>query len=181
MKKDKERTRDRKFVVQFSGLSMGRHEFDFQVDDSFFEQFSNSEISKGDFTVRLELLKQSTMLVLDFDIRGSVNVECDRCSEAFDLHVEGQSRLIVKIGNEDFEEESDIIVIPSTESEIDVSHSIYEYIILSLPQRRVHPVDKKGRSGCDPETIKKLEKVLLKEEKKRTDPRWDKLKKLKFK
>jgi hypothetical protein len=45
----------------------------------------------------------------------------------------------------------------------------------------VHP-DKKGKNSCNKEMLKKLEEIALKEEEeKRTDPRWEKLKQLKFK
>lgn len=178
MKKDNSRSR---FVIQFAGLAIGRHDYNFEISDPFFKDFENSEIENGTFSIHVELLKQSTMLVLDFSVSGVTNVLCDRCSENFDLEVEGRNRLIVKLGAEDFEEESDIVSIPLTESEIDISQYVYEYIILSLPKRRVHPENKKGRSGCNPETLKKLEKISVKEKNKKTDPRWEKLRSLKIK
>jgi len=56
---------------------------------------------------------------------------------------------------------------------------LYEFIHLALPIRRVHPLDKNGKVDCNPEMIKKLNKLLITEEKQNnTDSRWDKLKKL---
>lgn len=181
MRKDKDRAKSRQFVIHFAGLEIGRHKFDFEVHDSFFKDFENSEVENGNFSVIVDLLKQSTMLVLDFELVGITKTICDRCSEELNLKVEGKNRLIVKLGNDDFEEESDIVSIPLTDSEIDIAQYVYEYIILSLPQRRVHAEIKMGKSGCNPETLKKLEKVLSKEKKKQIDPRWEKLKTLKIK
>ena len=181
MKKEKDQAKNNRFVIQFASLSIGGHNFEFEINDSFFKEFENSEIDNGNFSVKIELLKQSTMLVLDFSAEGITNTLCDRCSENFDLSVQGKNKLIVKLGTDDFEEESDIVSIPLTDSELDVAQYIYEYIILSLPKRRIHPENKKGKSSCNPETLKKLEKILLKEKKKTIDPRWEKLKSLKIK
>jgi uncharacterized metal-binding protein YceD (DUF177 family) len=50
---------------------------------------------------------------------------------------------------------------------------------MTIPIRRVHPLDKNGKIGCNPEMIKKLNELLIDEEKEdNTDPRWDELKKL---
>jgi uncharacterized metal-binding protein YceD (DUF177 family) len=172
----------REFVIQFGGLSLGTHNYEFEISDKFFSFFESPEINNGKFKVDLELQKQSTMLVLKFFINGSTNVMCDRCSDEFDMKVEGGQHLIVKLGDEDFGDNDEIVSVPLNESEFDVSRYIYEFIVLSLPQRRIHPDIKKGRTGCNEEVLKKLEQIAVKEsEKKKADPRWDKLKELKFK
>jgi uncharacterized protein len=59
---------------------------------------------------------------------------------------------------------------------LDLRQQIYEFIMLALPIKRVHPADKKGKSTCDPVMLKKLEELIIEE--KENDPRWDELKKL---
>jgi uncharacterized metal-binding protein YceD (DUF177 family) len=49
--------------------------------------------------------------------------------------------------------------------------------MLALPIKRVHPLDKNGKSMCDPAMLKELEELIIEEEKE-NDPRWDELKKL---
>ena len=182
MKKTKDHPLGKEFVIQYAGLSIGIHDFEFEAGDKFFKVFESTEIENGKFNIDLELTKQSTMLILNFSIKGTTNVLCDRCSDPFDLEVEGQQRLIVKFGDEDFGDNDEIISLPLSESELDVSRYIYEFIVLSLPQRRVHPDLKNGKTGCNKAVLKKLEEIALKEEEeKKTDPRWDKLKSLKFK
>ena len=181
MKNDKGNKAGREFVIPFGGLSAGIHHFEFEIKDKFFTYFEGSEIDNGKFNVDLELNKQSSMLALKFNIKGSTMVMCDRCSDEFEMMVEGEQRLIIKLGDDDFGDNDEIISVPAAENEYDVSGNIYEYIILSLPQRRVHP-DKKGKNSCNKAVLKKLEEIALKEEEeKKTDPRWDKLKDLKFK
>jgi uncharacterized protein len=67
--------------------------------------------------------------------------------------------------------------MPVDEHELDMKQYFYEYILLALPIKRVHPDDKNGNSTCDPEMLKKLKEHIISEEVE-SDPRWDELKKL---
>jgi uncharacterized metal-binding protein YceD (DUF177 family) len=174
----------RDYIIQFAGLGLGKHDYEFEVKDEFFDDLDYSEIKQGSVAVKLELLKQSQMMVLEFNIGGTVKAECDLCTGEFDLGIDGQYRLIVKVGgHETGDEDDDIITIAANEHELDISQYIYEYIILSLPIKRVHPADDKGNSTCDKEVLKKLENFLVEEEKEeeeKTDPRWNGLKNIKL-
>jgi uncharacterized metal-binding protein YceD (DUF177 family) len=79
------------------------------------------------------------------------------------------------------DDDPDILSLPSDEYELDLKQHFYDYINLALPIKRVHPVDRNGKSTCDPLMIKKLREHLVEEEaeEKQNDPRWDELKKLK--
>jgi uncharacterized protein len=166
------------FIIQFASLPVGKHEYSFKVKDSFFEQFDHSEIRKGDFTVKIELQKQTMMLLLAFTIKGKAMVECDRCGDEFLLKVEGEQSLIVKLDGEDMDDNDEIVSLSSSVNEMDVTSFIYEYIILSLPLRRTHP-GKTGKNACNPEVIQKLEEIAVHSEASE-DPRWKALKNIKL-
>jgi uncharacterized protein len=172
----------KEYIIQFVGLPVGKHEYEFKVTDKFFEDLEFSEIKRGNITVDLTLLKQSTMMSLEFKISGTVKVNCDLCTEEFDLPVAGDYKLIVKVGGSDtMDEDDDIITVAANEHELNVKQYIYEYIILSLPIKRVHPPDKNGKSTCNPEMLEKVKKYLVDKEKgEDTDPRWDGLKNIKL-
>ena len=173
----------KEYIIQFVGLSVGEHLYEFNITDSFFENLDYSEIKQGNITVLLKLLKQSTMMVLNFEISGTVKMNCDRCAAEFDLPINGNYKLIVKIGgNDSTGEDDDIITIAANEHELDLSQYIFEYITLSLPIKRVHPDNKKGKSNCDKEMLKKLDQFIIEEEKdeEKTDPRWNGLKNIKL-
>ena len=175
--------KDKTYIIPFVGLSIGKHLYQYEIGDTFFEQIEYSEVKKGKIKVDLTLNKQSTMLLLDFSIKGEINIPCDRCNEDFNLPVKSKHQLVVKTGGEQVANtEDDMIFVSSTDSEIDISHCLYEYIILSLPIKRVHPDDAEGESTCDKEVMKKLRKYSIKEEKKNSsiDPRWEKLANLKL-
>lgn len=172
----------KEYIIQFVGLPVGKHEYEFKVTDKFFDDLEYSEIKQGNINVDLTLLKQSSMMSLEFKISGTVKVNCDLCTAEFDLPITGDYKLIVKVGGSDTgDEDDDIITVAANEHELDVRQYIYEYIILSLPIKRVHPLDKNGNSTCDPEMLEKVRKYLVDKEKdEKTDPRWDGLKNIKL-
>ncbi len=172
----------KEYIIQFVSLPLGENKFEFKVTDKFFENLDYSEIKQGNITVNLNLLKQSQMMILQFEISGTTKMICDLCATEFDFPFEGQYKLIVKVGGaDDDNEDDDIITIAANEHQLDLSQYIYEYITLSLPIKRTHPLDKKGKPTCDKEMLKKVKKYLTKEEKQEeTDPRWDGLKNIKL-
>ncbi|MFI5150441.1 MAG: YceD family protein [Bacteroidia bacterium] len=168
-----------KHIIQFAGLPVGKHDFVFELDDAFFASFEHSEITKGKFAVHIGLQKQATMLVLNFQMKGQAILECDRCGDDMTMPMEGELNLIVRLGGEGSEESDEIIVLPASANEIDVSALMYEHIILSLPLRRTH-TGKTGKNACNPEVIKKLKQISVHSEAV-PDPRWKDLKKIKLK
>jgi uncharacterized protein len=165
----------RHFIIPFSGLKVGNHTFNFEIDDKFFEHFDYSEIRKGRLHVDCLLDKQVRMMVLYFDINGIVRIPCDRCAEEFDQPIYGSQKLIVKFGTDHKEESEDILVITEKEHELDISQFLYEYIHLMLPFKNVHGTDENGNSLCNPEVIR----YIIEKEEHPVDPRWEALQKLK--
>lgn len=164
------------YLLAFAGLKNGEHHFDYQIDETFFEDFPESEIRRADIHVHLTLEKQENMLILSFQIDGFATVVCGRCLDEFPFPIEKQETLIVKFG-QDYEEPSDdVIVVPSTEHAIDLHQHIYEYIMLAFPIRLIHPDNADGTSGCDPEMIERLESM---KKNRAADPRWEALTQLK--
>ena len=167
------------FIISFKGLKEERHSFDFNIDKEFFEKFEESEIREGNLSAIVEMDKKSSHLDLFLQISGTVMISCDRCLEMFPYTINSKNRLIVKFEKEISKEDPDIIYLPPEEYELDLRQHLYEFIHLALPIRRVHPSDKTGTTGCDPEMIKKLNELLIDEDRQnKEDPRWEELKKL---
>jgi uncharacterized metal-binding protein YceD (DUF177 family) len=164
----------KEFVIPFFGLKIGKHEFDFQIGQAFFEAFENSEITRSEILVRLELEKSTNMLILQFEAEGSFESACDRCALPIDVPFTASERVIVKFGDEAYEETDEIILLSHDTHEIDVAHRIYEMILLNLPLKRVHEDIK----DCDPSVIERLS-IDKSSEEEPIDPRWEALKKLK--
>lgn len=171
----------KQFTIQFASLEPGSYDFNFSIDNKFFEKFSESEITQGKLNALIELQKQARMLIINFKINGIVRLTCDRCLDEFDQNIETEKRLIVKFGTETKEETDEIMTIPESEHSINVAQFIYEFIHLDLPTKRVHPDDEKGISHCNKEIINKLEEYKNTDNAiEEVDPRWESLKKIKF-
>jgi uncharacterized protein len=165
------------YTIGIGGLKEGRHKFDFEIDNKFFESFGESEIKEGTLSADIELEKRSSHMDLLIKISGTVKVCCDRCLEMFFYPVGCENRLLVKFGRKIDDEDPDIISLPADEHELDLQQFLYEYIYLALPIKRVHPDDADGKSTCDPAMLQKLNELIVEEENDH-DPRWDELKKL---
>lgn len=171
---------NKEFLIPFAGLKQGKHQFEFQINKTFFEAFEFDEYNDADIKVDLTLDKKITMLELSFKHGGTVNVPCDISNEDFDLPVKGKLDLIVKFGDEYNDDNDEMLVLPHGEFQVDVAQYIYEMIVLSVPFKREHPGIKDGTVAAD--IVEKLNELSPgeepKEEEKSTDPRWDELKKL---
>jgi uncharacterized metal-binding protein YceD (DUF177 family) len=166
------------FVIPFGGLKPGKHQFEFEIDESFFKHFEYSQVKQGQIHVHADLEKEETLLVFSFRLEGMVVVTCDLCNEPLEAEVKGTEQLIVKFGPDYHEESETVQVIPEGDKKIDLSPFLYEYVHLLLPVRRVHPPDAEGNPSCDPEILKRMDTRPASVE---TDPRWDVLKQLKTK
>ena len=165
----------KEYIVSFADLKIGEHCFDFHVDGAFFEKFPESEILRANVNVSLVLDKEESMLVLHFDINGSVEISCDRCLDEFRFPIKTKEKMIVKFGKEYQELSDDIIVIPAKTHHIDLQQHIYEYIMLSIPMQRIHPDLSNGESGCSRAMLTHLNTVNNTH---KADPRWDALRNL---
>jgi uncharacterized metal-binding protein YceD (DUF177 family) len=170
------------FLIPFVGLKLGKHSFEYQINNTFFENFDYNEYENSEIKVNLVFDKKSTHLELNFKHKGFVNVPCDATGEMFDLPIKGKIRLIIQFGEEFNNDNEELLILPHGEFQINISQYIYEMIVLSVPQRRVHPGINDGTLKS--EALDKLKELRVKEVKKDnkqqedTDPRWDKLKKL---
>ena len=172
----------KQFILAISDLPLGITEYKFDIQDWFFENYEYSEVKKGKVTVNLAFDKQERMYSLHFTIKGYLTVICDRCGDEYNHPIKGKEELLIKVGNNDFGDNDEIVVIHESDQKFDLSQNIYEYISLLLPMQHIHPNDSKGKNKCNEEAIKIIEKLSVGNQKsKETDPRWDELKKLKTK
>ena len=169
------------YLIPFIGLKIGKHQFEFKINKRFFDEFSFDEFESCDITANVVLEKKATMLEINFKHKGTVNVPCDLTGEQFDLPVKGKIKLVVQFGDEFNNDNDELLILPHGEYQIDLAQYIYEMIVLSIPQKRVHPGVKDGT--LQTEALKKLNELQVKDaeevkKEEEIDPRWDKLKQL---
>ncbi|RRQ50120.1 DUF177 domain-containing protein [Maribacter algicola] len=171
--------KQKEFNIPFSGLKQGKHDFKYEIDKKFFESFGYDEFNEVAVDLTVVLNKTSTMLELDFEADGTVNVDCDITSEPYDQPIEGHLELVVKFGEEYDDNDDEILILPHGEHQVNVAQYIYELIILAVPQKRVHPGIADGTLKS--EALERLQELQPKDknnDNEKNDPRWDELKKL---
>ena len=129
--------------------------FSWQAGKEFFEIFENTEILDAHLDADVRVEKSGRYIGVDCDVRGEVTVECDRCLDELDMPIDVEIKLSVKYGSEESSEdpqqgEREVIFIPETDAEMDMSQIIYDYVCLSLPMQRMH-----DEADCNPEVMKR--------------------------
>lgn len=179
----------RDYEIGIAKLSNKKHEYEFEMDDSFFDLFGGDIILGGKLLAKVELEKTETLLTLDFAINGHVRLTCDRSLDEFDEPVSIQETLRMKFGAEEKELDDDLWEIPLDTQTINIAQHLYDYIGLSLPMKKLHP---RFRNDEDEEEAE--EAILIYSSRHATDnesedddsgdddddvdPRWDALKNL---
>ncbi|MFU8843237.1 MAG: YceD family protein [Bacteroidales bacterium] len=165
------------FKIPFKGLKIGRHDFKWEVGKEFFEPFEYTDIEECRLAVNLTLEIQERLFNLDFNIVGEVSVYCDRCLGKLLLPLNSGYRYIIKLGHEFKEESEDVLIIPENEYRIDIYQLVFDYIVLAVPLKKVHPEDAEGNPGCEPGILQILDKLSGNT---MADPRWEPLSKVKL-
>lgn len=168
----------KRFNIPFVGLSEGNHEFNYPIDNEFFEYFSFDEFESANLEVTINFLKKTTLLELVFKVKGTVEVPCDITTEMYHQNIEATLPLIVKFGPEFNDDNEEILILSYDAYQLNVAQYIYEMIVLAVPNKKIHPKVLDGT--MESEALKKLRELEIKEEKtaENADPRWDKLKNL---
>ena len=167
----------RKYELEFKGLKEGLHEFDYEVKDEFFEHFDQGLLDKGELSVKVTLEKRNAFLHLDFYIEGWVELVCDRCLEKYKQSLIHKDDIFVKFSETEQQNDEKVLWLCTGEHSVNLAQLIYEFIIVSIPLKHIHPEDENGDSICNKEMIRKIEKYTRHEKvNNETDPRWAVLK-----
>jgi len=168
-----------KYIIHTGSLSVGNHEFEFEVTGKFFKEHEASEVNDVNVKVKAVVLKQNNAMQIDFDLQGTVAVDCDRCLKGFDIPISGKEKLVIKYANSS-ESTDDIMAVPEGETALNITQYIYEYIITAVTARKVPCEIDKKLFKCDNSMLKKLNENSGPEESEETNPIWEKLNKIKL-
>ncbi|MDQ6609560.1 MAG: DUF177 domain-containing protein, partial [Bacteroidota bacterium] len=75
----------REYEIAFVGLKPGIHEFSYEIQDKFFEEYGEQEFWDCQANVKLLLEKTPNFIMLRFQVGGTMKVVCDRCSSNLPL------------------------------------------------------------------------------------------------
>lgn len=157
-------SRRREFEIAFVGLKPGIHEFNYLIDERFFEAFQQQDFRHCKANVKLSLDRKSSFMLLKFEIGGVLEVTCDRCNSNLPFNLWDEFNITVKmVENPEFmndnEEDPDMYYIAQGESHIDVANWIYEFINLSLPMQKACEFEKMDGPHCNKNAMDVLKKM----------------------
>jgi uncharacterized metal-binding protein YceD (DUF177 family) len=164
----------RDYDIAFSGLALGKHEFEFELNDAFFTYFGFEEYQEFKLKAAVVLNKANNMLEIEGMIEGTVVVPCDLSNELFPLSLHQEFDLVIKFGDT-LKEDDEVIVLPFSEHKWNIGQTLYEWTVLAIPAKKVHPGIEDGSLELDYEWE---EETPEQEEEENVDPRWAKLRDL---
>lgn len=172
----------KEFEVKITGLGAGHHTFTLPVTDAFFAQYPESLVQHGDLTATVDLEKSEMMILARFRIEGEVELISDRTLEPFREPIRVQEQIVYKFGEVAEEISEELVIIPWSAVYLDVAQPIYEFITLAIPQRKVEPEfrNQEANPKSDIELIyrSEVDPDSAEDEPDKSDPEWDKLKRL---
>jgi uncharacterized metal-binding protein YceD (DUF177 family) len=157
----------REFEIAFVGLKPGIHEFSYMLDDKFFIEKGAQDFANAKANVKLSLEKNTGFMLLKFEVGGKADVTCDRCGNPLMMELWDEFKMLVKlVDNPDEmnlqEEDPDVFYLSRTESHLDVSDWIYEFVMLSVPMQRMCSPELMGGPQCNNEVLEKLKEMEVK-------------------
>jgi len=169
------------YIIPYKNLENGGYIFDYKIAREFFEKTGSSEINDGYLEMRLQLQKITSSLLLEYEMKGHVSVQCDRCLDFFTTQVSfsGKAQVVFEENMHEYEKETDLIYLSPDADELDLSEFIYESILLNLPVQKFHPDDEKGKPTCNKKMLALLKNHKAGKKKDDVDPRWEQLMKYK--
>ena len=184
-----------KYRIDLKGMQNSVSNYDYELDNHFFADIDSPEVTKGNVHASLEVRKLSgdNAFELNFSMKGSVVIPCDRCLDDMEQDIVASDKLMVKFGV-DYAEDGDWVVVPEEEGDINVAWFMYEFIALAIPMKHVHApgkcnkamagkLNKHLRIAADEDDMADMEMgieedVDLESTSQNSDPRWNELKKI---
>lgn len=177
--------RKSEFLVEFEGLKYGAHPYEWKIGPEFFEQYGKVDAQQPAFRIRMELFKDTTMMVLKMQIDGTGQYDCDLCLNPLLQRFELAQTLVVKQGGEEEDAADDILVLPKNAYELDLSDVIYQLIKVAEPVKR-NCDTARPLADCEKEFMQQYlaEEIGAEDQEEEpggdaesADPRWDALRK----
>lgn len=156
------------YKVQLASMRDGHHEQDFEIGTEFFRNMENTDIISADIKAHLDIDKKNDVYDCTFHVKGMLQIPCDRCLDPIDHEVDTEYHVIVKYG-EDYDDADGLLILPYSNTYLNVAYILNDTILLTIPLRHVHPMGKcnramaaalhKHRSNVDEETEEQLDEV----------------------
>lgn len=160
-----------KYDILIHGLEDKNYTYEFEGNDDFFREFEQETVEGGTFVVSVLLEKNATFVKITMDIHSRLRLMCDRSLEVFEEEFSSKAMHIYKYGSVAEEMSEEMEVIPFGTPKINIAHLLFEYILLQVPMKRLHPKFRTEDENAEG-TMVYTDPSFEKEEEEIQDPRW---------
>jgi uncharacterized protein len=162
--------------INISNIADGDQSFDFIERGKEFDlDYLDPE---SEIKIHIDLFRSNNQLDLNITLNGFLNLECDRCIERYEMLFEKKFHLIYKIDftGDLIDSDDDVLKFISPKTRIiDLRNDIRDYILLSIPMRRVPEEKDDVCLYCN----RDVSEVLEIKRQETINPVWEKLLKIK--
>lgn len=130
------------FKLPLRGMTRGIQDYEYTLDTEFFRNMESEDILKGDVKVMLTVNCKGDYYELDFTMKGLVYIPCDRCLDEMEHEVDTTYHLCVKYGDSYNDENDELLIIPESETGLNIAYMVYDTVALTIPLKHVHPAGK---------------------------------------
>ena len=134
------------YKVELASLREGKYTQELELDTQFFKNMENTDVANADVKVHLDLTYRGGIYDLAFTVKGMVQVPCDRCLDPIDIEIDTTYNIKVEYGDSYDDASDELLIIPSSNSYLNVAYMLYDTVVLSIPMRHVHPLGKCNRA-----------------------------------
>ncbi len=168
-------------IKLFNGKNVGSFDYQYKIDNRFFDCFEDSLIKEGNYDVDLKVDISERMIILNFDIEGEYSAICDRCLVDITIPSSISYRVFLKYGilEEDNEDNDfdDVIYIEEGSRRYNVANIINQLIALSRPMSNLYDCENDPNPKCDFKMLEYLNNAEKDDgEENDSNPMWDDLK-----
>ncbi len=158
------------YKIPVQRMAEGVHTIQLEIQKEFIEQQKIEEMQDMQVKVVVEFTKRLQLHTMVISLHGWVQVPCDRCLESLQVQISNTSSFVVKqsTSHEELSESEEVIFYSHDQTELDISHILYEIIMVSMPLKKVHD-DKVCNSSITSYITKQTKEQTI-------DPRWESLK-----
>ena len=121
------------------GLPVGNQVFEYLLGDEFWVATEANDIRHGVVNATVQVNNRGNGVVdLDFKLRGTIYIDCDRCLDEMALPVEADYSVTIEEGDTPAANDDEVIRVPATQRSIDLSGLMRDTVLLCIPIKHTH-------------------------------------------
>lgn len=143
------------YTLRLTGMRDIPTEYDFQLDNAYFEAVADKDIVGGEVAVHIDIALYDEGATLSIHLKGGILTTCNRCLAPMTIAIEADEQLKVVFG-EEYDDDGERVTIDERCGTLDMTNLLYEFVAIQIPIQHTHP-----EGGCDEKMIGILDGLMV--------------------